>query len=1366
MAMARRSAVAVPAVAAALLGTLIAAPGAGADPYVPAWRNFTPGDRMDAAPGDGGAPWLRLTSHRGGLAGIDQIVSPVPRRFTIRVRGRVVSGRADLALEWTEGSGRVLREVTRTLALESGVARARFTSPRAADAVRVAVVQAEGGGVLELDAVELRGAPDGSSLANEGLLLAGCPTDNTRPVAPLGTRTVPGWERADDDMWFSVVGRRDRRSPPLRLVTAGGPGRLLQSVRVPNAPITIVVEGRHLPGGGVVAAELRRAGQEATLLDAAYPLRLRGGRQTVRVRPPAVAGPLELSVGVGPNRPGSIVLDRVAAESGGRDLLANPDLDVRPCGAAPVSPQPADALSPWIRWPVTGLSLVLAGLLLFLLMRIRRTPRAPAPPPIGRWTRLAFLAAVALAPFVAIGTVKVGMRIVPADWLFTALAVVVLASRPLRSAAVGDRARTLAIVSAIALAVTTGVSLVLAVQLWTDPNFAGLAVRERVLENIGAPAARGAVEQLRLVQGVACLVVVCALVNTRAAWLSVARVVALVGAVVAVYGMYQVGAERAFGSVPQPPWAYPTGGLRAGGTFPEPTAFAGFLVFAAACAAAVWQLRRSWTEAAALVVILGGIAASRSTVGLVGIAALAVSLVVLGRFRAATVVLVPAVLAVVVIATVGIGDRWREVYTKPFGVSDSLLDREAVWRAAARMGAEYAPIGVGRGQFAYNQAPFVDPRDADRGGRANSAILELWAEGGPLGLLFAGIATLVGPLVLLVRRRAHAPPLADRAVVWAIATSFIAVMALYYTTTYAWMWVAVGLLATAPLALARGGPGVRWVHAARYGAALADRAPAGADGERMGAGRGRETELAARATALDRRERDLTAYEAAVAAREATLRHGSEHPYRGSSRRRWRLPAPRLRRAWLAATAAGIAIVCAIALVVVLARSYDQFVRSVEASNAGLDPAAVRALAASASEDGGDTILVIEPKGGDGAPDTLRMLLVRSDPRAGTLSGLDLPARVRVPVQGTIAEDVVVPLNGTPAHAITAVERLLDTPIDHVAVVGGAGFAAFESLIGTGRVGFARYAAALSGLLHAGDAGREIERTVTSDLDPAEWRDLAGARRDASGGVRCALGESFVADRGRLRLSVTERGRAALATFLGERAVGTAETCRALVLPSRVSGPGPGLPEALAGLMLLAILTGVVAGVATLLAGRRPPPPAPRPAPAPAVDRPQDAPPRALLFRYSVAATEPVAPARSDDPKRRSDRHEPIERTDVPVSHPDAAVGDASRDEGGQGGPVDSDEAAGGPVADGGAGARAEGDGSIERTPVADEPVPDVEPPAGGGRAGGADSDRRAPDGAAGAEQGRAEGAGVDNEAGAAGDVAAQRRAGHPPRPG
>lgn len=805
--------------AALAVGALSAIPNAAAEPYIPGWRSFTAASELHGTGPPGTDPNVLLVSHRGGRAGIDQIVASPPPSFKIKVRGTVLSGRGQLDLEWTDATGAIVAAESRSLQLNSGITELPFESPPTAETLRIAVSQQDGDSVLELASIELVDTTQ-ARLINEQLLLSGCPADNSSPSAPYGTDQLPGWQLVGDDAWLHLERRTPSADFDVRLLATSGSARLVQYVRANAEPVVVHIAGA---GSGTLVAEWREGGQDGrVLIDRAYRIDLSKGERRVQIASPETPGSFTLGVGIVRDPGSQLLLSRVTAIAGSDQLLVNPELAVPACPAAATAPPSADTLAPVARWTATGVLIALGALLLaFVVRRVHKSAGRQGLPRVGRGLWIALLVGVALTPLVSIGTVKLSIRLIPSDWIFLGVAIVALTIPSLRSAAVSDSSRALALASTLGLTVVVGASLIAALTLWTEPNLAALPLADTLVENIGSPGLRGAIEELRLVQGLACLFAILALVHTRRSWLTVATTIAVSAAVVSVYGLYQVGGEILLGSVPQPPWAYQTDGLRAGGTFPEPTAFAGFLVFGAGCAACVLELRRRTSMAVVLLLIISGIVASRSTVGLVGLGVLAVALICSLRLRAATVILVAA------LALGGLGlafrddARVREAYAKPFGVSESVLDREAVWGAALRMGAAYAPAGVGRGQFAYNQAPFVDPSQADRGGRANSAILELWSEAGPVGIFFALSALVVGPILLLRRReqdrfrilhgedggllvaqsRAPAVPWASRMVIWALFLSLLAVLALYYTTSFIWIWLAIGLLATAPTAL-------------------------------------------------------------------------------------------------------------------------------------------------------------------------------------------------------------------------------------------------------------------------------------------------------------------------------------------------------------------------------------------------------------------------------------------------------------------------------------------------------------------------------------------------------------------------------------
>jgi hypothetical protein len=115
------------------------------------------------------------------------------------------------------------------------------------------------------------------------------------------------------------------------------------------------------------------------------------------------------------------------------------------------------------------------------------------------------------------------------------------------------------------------------------------------------------------------------------------------------------------------------------------------------------------------------------------------------------------------------------------------------------MGSAYAPIGVGRGQFAYNVAPFIEPMDALRSGRAQSSLLEVWSEDGPLGIaLCLALAAVAG---LALGNAGSDLDRVSRRLLWTALATLGAVFTGYYTSSYVWPWVVLALLVTASSAL-------------------------------------------------------------------------------------------------------------------------------------------------------------------------------------------------------------------------------------------------------------------------------------------------------------------------------------------------------------------------------------------------------------------------------------------------------------------------------------------------------------------------------------------------------------------------------------
>jgi O-antigen ligase len=405
----------------------------------------------------------------------------------------------------------------------------------------------------------------------------------------------------------------------------------------------------------------------------------------------------------------------------------------------------------------------------------------------------ALLAATILIPFVSVGTIKFGLRVIVPDWIFLGLGLLVLTRPRLFAHIWTDLTRRTALILGAAFATVACIALALGLGFYSDANLAKLPTHAALVGDIGRPLARGAVDQLRLFQGLAALIAVLVLVRTRVVWRYVAEAVVLAGTLVSIYGAYQVFSQAAFGAVHQPPGAFPYPSLlRASGTFPEPTAYAGFLLFALAVATVVLQMRpRAWVYAAAVVMLLG-LVLSRSTVGVAGVAVFVAGLVYIGDKRLLLLVLSALAAGTLLAAAAGGGGSVAEIVRKPFSDQNSVEDRKASWEAAARMGIAYAPLGVGRGQYAYNVAPFLDPTQSNRAGRAQSAVLETWAETGPVGTALLLCLFLIGPFCIIRRGR---PDREARALL-VLAAVFGVTLLFYYTSTYVWLWLGLALLVT------------------------------------------------------------------------------------------------------------------------------------------------------------------------------------------------------------------------------------------------------------------------------------------------------------------------------------------------------------------------------------------------------------------------------------------------------------------------------------------------------------------------------------------------------------------------------------------
>lgn len=815
----------IAALLAAASALVLAAPASAAPVALPGWHVTGAQPRAASAVELSRAPALRLGSERGGGRLIQTLAAP-SAPLQVSVRGRLRGGRALLRLDWRDQSGaRVARRERPLVLRRDGLQTERF-SVRPAGAARLSVtIVARRGASLDVHAVSAL-ASGRELLRDPALELVGCRQASLVAESP-GRVAVPGWSPRYTSMQVSGASApRAGENVPLSVRSPRGASGIQQSTQAPRGPVDVSVEGRRSGGAQLLVDWVDGYGSasERQVLERAYPLTLPAGRQSVRAQPPPNAERYTLLIAVVGDESGRpVVIERVAARSHGRMLLVNPEL--APVCIRPFDPPAAARELPLgVRLALTLAALALvAGLLAGAWRRWSPAFGDVPGPAMERW----LLVGIALMPLVSLGTVKLGLRIVPADWILSGLGAVVLIRR--RGKLLDDLgSRAVPWLLTMIVLVAT-VSTAIGVLAYSDVNLAGLPSRSALVADIGIPRERAAIEMLHLLQGVLAVIAVLGVIRTPAVLDRALRVVVGSGLALAAYGTYEVVAERALGHVPKllPGVAFPYPGLlRASGTFPEPTAYGGFMVFAAACAIVVWQRdpRRRWL--AALAMIVAAALVSRSTVAVSSLVVL-IGVVALLRQRRILVGLLAVALAgaLAMVVVAGPGRAFDETFAKPFKQDNSALDRRTTWGTGIEMGLAYAPLGVGRGQFAYNAAPFLGEDDVNRAGRAQSGAVEIWAETGPVGL------ALALSLLLLAAARLGRRPLAmarSSSGGFALAVLTVAlgvVMLTYYTTTYVWPWVALGVL----LAIARDLPagGVR-------SAPAAARAPASAASGRAG----------------------------------------------------------------------------------------------------------------------------------------------------------------------------------------------------------------------------------------------------------------------------------------------------------------------------------------------------------------------------------------------------------------------------------------------------------------------------------------------------------------------------------------------------
>jgi O-antigen ligase len=212
------------------------------------------------------------------------------------------------------------------------------------------------------------------------------------------------------------------------------------------------------------------------------------------------------------------------------------------------------------------------------------------------------------------------------------------------------------------------------------------------------------------------------------------------------------------------------------GTFVNKNHFAGLLVAALPCGLALilseWRRRRSREGRGfraevvelfgregirtlflglLLVVGIAGLLLSLSRAGIVlGIAALGVTIAGRGRHGLRTRLVVAALLlAVAIVPLLQIGaDRLTDRYWRSSEDFTRSGGRAVIWRGAWAMGLDYPVTGAGFGTFSTTYPLYRSPEVRLFFSHAHNDLLQVFAEGGALGLLF--LAMILAPLAARV----------------------------------------------------------------------------------------------------------------------------------------------------------------------------------------------------------------------------------------------------------------------------------------------------------------------------------------------------------------------------------------------------------------------------------------------------------------------------------------------------------------------------------------------------------------------------------------------------------------------------------------
>jgi hypothetical protein len=296
-------------------------------------------------------------------------------------------------------------------------------------------------------------------------------------------------------------------------------------------------------------------------------------------------------------------------------------------------------------------------------------------------------------------------------------------------------------------------------------------------------------------------------------------------------------------------------------------------------------------------------------------------------------------------------------------------------------------------------------------------------------------------------------------------------------------------------------------------------------------------------------------------------------------------------------------VVCVGAVAAIVALGYSTLSHDVNATNDRVPAAAQARLTADGSIGSkpqvtlvmGSTSLVSAAQGR-----ALRILLVRTDPGAGTISLLAVPTTVKVPLPGQFHDSVTVSTAGPPASFIPTVEKLVGVKVNHLVLADRPGFDDLQAALagrssgalpaaGSGATGaLARQLPSRVAVLHLSDVGSALRASFASDLSAGEWVDLNRLRHGAGDAVECRLSNRAQTRPGGVIVVSGGANRSALDRFLGRGSA--AGACTTVALRSSFFGSGIGAAEALviAALVLLGlILLTLLRPLSAAVAGRR-----------------------------------------------------------------------------------------------------------------------------------------------------------------------------------